>query len=148
MTKSSEGKAVLAVQEIIALVNTTKEKFINSDPALKSYSVEPVMIDDMVFMAKNMLDKQKEFIRNNLPGKIGTICLDIGMLIFLRAIFESLIGLSSTLHYTEDVGYHYTDQGNIRFIRTYGLLTKAERQATKVNSTQQNARCVLMYFFL
>jgi hypothetical protein len=70
MAKSTDGKAVLAVQEIIALVRTTKERFIDTNPALKG-SIEAVTIDDMVFMAKNMLEKQKEFIDNQIPGDIG-----------------------------------------------------------------------------
>jgi hypothetical protein len=70
MAKSTDGKAVLAVQEIIALVRTTKEQFIDTNPALKG-SIEAVTIDDMVFMAKNMLEKQKEFIDNQIPGDIG-----------------------------------------------------------------------------
>ena len=71
MAKSSDGKAVLAVQEIIALVKTSKQQFIDSNPALLRYSVETVTIDDMVFMAKNMLEKQKEFIDEQRPGHIG-----------------------------------------------------------------------------
>jgi hypothetical protein len=70
MAKSTDGKAVLAVQEIIALVRTTKEQFIDTNPALKG-GIEAVTIDDMVFMAKNMLEKQKEFIDNQIPGDIG-----------------------------------------------------------------------------
>jgi len=76
MAKSTDGRAVLAVQEIIALVRTTKEQFIDTNPALKG-SIEAVTIDDMVFMAKNMLEKQKEFIDAQLPGDIGK-CLSCG----------------------------------------------------------------------
>jgi hypothetical protein len=72
MTKSTDGKAVLAVQDIIAAVNNAKERFISNDPALRD-SIEPVTIDDMVFMAKNMLEKQKEFINEQIPGHIGKI---------------------------------------------------------------------------
>jgi hypothetical protein len=72
MTKSTDGKAVLAVQDIIAAVNNAKERFISNDPALRD-SIEPVTIDDMVFMAKNMLEKQKEFIKEQIPGHIGKI---------------------------------------------------------------------------
>ena len=75
MAKSTDGKAVLAVQEIIALVRTTKEQFIDTNPALGS--IEAVTIDDMVFMAKNMLEKQKEFIDAQLPGDIGK-CFSCG----------------------------------------------------------------------
>lgn len=34
-------------------------------------SIEAVTIDDMVYFAKNMLDKQQEFIQNNVSGYIG-----------------------------------------------------------------------------
>ena len=71
MAKSSDGKAVLAVQEIITLVKTSKQQFIDNNPALLRYSVETVTIDDMVLMAKNMLEKQKEFIDEQRPGHIG-----------------------------------------------------------------------------
>jgi len=70
MTKSTDGKAVLAVQDIIAAVKNAKERFISNDPVLKG-SIEAVTIDDMVFMAKSMLQKQKEFIDKQIPGHIG-----------------------------------------------------------------------------
>ena len=55
MTKSSDGKAVLAVQEIIALVKTAKEKYFEQHPALKQYSLETVTIDDMVSIARDFM---------------------------------------------------------------------------------------------
>mmetsp|Transcript_14838 Transcript_14838/g.26967 ORF Transcript_14838/g.26967 Transcript_14838/m.26967 type:complete len:660 (+) Transcript_14838:184-2163(+) len=72
MTKSSDGKAVLAVQEIIALVTTAKQKFITSNPSLQRYCVEAVTIDDMVYFAKNMLDLQEEFMQKQINGYIDT----------------------------------------------------------------------------
>ena len=69
MADSSDGKAVLAVQEIIALVKSAKAMHY---PALEKYSVEAVMIDDMVYFAKNMLDLQQEFIQKGVSGYIGT----------------------------------------------------------------------------
>lgn len=71
MTESSDGKAVLAVQDIIAMVKTAKKKFIDNNPALQHYNVEAVAIDDMFFMAKNMLNKQQDCIRDQLPSNIG-----------------------------------------------------------------------------
>ncbi|KAL7524685.1 hypothetical protein ACHAXR_001548, partial [Thalassiosira sp. AJA248-18] len=70
MAKSSDGKAVLAVQEIIALVKTAKEKYIDRHPALKQHSLEAVTIDDMVFFAKNLLVLQEEFMGKNISGYI------------------------------------------------------------------------------
>jgi deltex-like protein len=70
MAKSSDGKAVLAVQEIIALVKSTKEMYLDGHPALKTYCIDAVTIDDMVFFAKNMLDLQEEFIRKGVSGYI------------------------------------------------------------------------------
>lgn len=71
MAESSDGKAVLAVQEIIALVKTAKEKFIDNSRALQQHNVGAVAIDNMAFMAKNMVDKQEDFIRNHISGYIG-----------------------------------------------------------------------------
>jgi hypothetical protein len=71
MTESSDGKAVLAVQDIIALVQTAKKKFIDNNPALQHNNVEAVAIDDMFFMAKNVLNKQQDCIRDQLPSNIG-----------------------------------------------------------------------------
>lgn len=90
MAKSTDGKAVLAVQEIIALVRTTKEQFIDTNPALRG-SIEAVTIDDMVFMAKNMLEKQKEFIDAQLPGDIGKCLLcEFGLLILCGVLYSKL----------------------------------------------------------
>lgn len=145
MAKSSDGKAVLAVQEIIALVKAAKERFIDSNRALQRHNVEAVTIDDMVFMAKNMLDKQEEFIHNQISGYIGVSCdlLFFSLFCHYRAFAQRLCGLFLLLFlgWTEDVGYHYTDQRNIVNIRTHGLLTSAERQSNKVQAAPKG-RCV------
>ena len=66
MGQSSYGKAVLAVQQILQLVNTTvKEKY----PQFKN-AIFPVAVDDMVFLAKRMLELQHEFLRNSKGGYI------------------------------------------------------------------------------
>ena len=70
MANSSYGKATLAVQEIVALVNNAKEKFLNNNPALKKFSVETVTIDDMVFFAKNMLELQQDYVQKQICGHI------------------------------------------------------------------------------
>ena len=93
MTKSLDGKAVFAVQKIIALVKTAKEKFINSDPALQRYNVKAVTVDDMVFMAKNLLDKQTEFISKQISGQIGgcrAVVLLLHSSVFLLTSFSLL----------------------------------------------------------
>ena len=66
MTTSSYGKAVIAVQEIIAFVNKAK----TTHPMLARYNVDTVAQDDMVFLAKQMLDKSEEFKKNNLPSSV------------------------------------------------------------------------------
>ncbi len=71
MLNSSDGKAVLAVQEIVALVQSAKDKYINGNPALQQLCVETVAMDDMVFMAKNMLEKQEIFTQGRVSGHIG-----------------------------------------------------------------------------
>ena len=63
MTKSSDGKAVWAVQEIIALLNTVEQKYILSNPSLQRYCLDAMKIVDMVYFAKNMLDLQEEFMQ-------------------------------------------------------------------------------------
>ena len=35
-----------------------------------------------------------------------------------------------------DIGYHYTNQNNMAYIRTNGLLTKADRDSQKVKSSK------------
>ncbi|KAL9182764.1 hypothetical protein ACHAXT_004043 [Thalassiosira profunda] len=110
MAKSSDGKAVLAVQEIIALVQSAKAQFIDNNPTLmKQHNcLEAVTIDDMVFFAKNLLDLQGEYISKNIPAHI-------------------------------DVGYHYTGSENMANIRTHGLLTRADRQTNKVQATNKGS---------
>ena len=102
MAKSTDGKSVLAVQQIIALVKTAKEKYIDNNVGLHQHihannmnpaymrgaatsaaaavggnstqeTIEAVTIDDMVFFCKNMLDKQTEMIENDVSGFIGCI---------------------------------------------------------------------------
>ncbi|EJK58624.1 hypothetical protein THAOC_21237 [Thalassiosira oceanica] len=69
MQKSNEGRAVLAVQEIIALVKRVKDQYVSTSN-LRKFEVDSVTIDDMVFFATNMLDLQEEFVRNNVSGFI------------------------------------------------------------------------------
>lgn len=101
MAKSTDGKAVLAVQEIIALARTTKEQFIDTNPALRG-SIEAVTIDDMVFMAKNMLEKQKEFIDAQLPGDIGQ--LSLVRFVFIHYLWSFVLTTSSTPLYNKILG--------------------------------------------
>jgi hypothetical protein len=100
MTTSSYGRAIIAVQEIIAFVNKAKTTF----PLLAKYNVDAVAQDDMVFLARQMLDLQDEFKKKSLPSSI-------------------------------DVGYHYTNQSNMKNIRENGLLTKADREIKNVRSS-------------
>ena len=72
MSNSKEGKAWLAVQEIITLIKNAKEQFMTDKNGLKEYCVEPVMVDDMVFMATDMLDKQEEYVKAGVNGYIDT----------------------------------------------------------------------------
>jgi len=72
MSNSKEGKAWLAVQEIITLIKNAKEQFMTNKNGLKEYCVEPVMVDDMVFMATDMLDKQEEYVMAGVNGYIDT----------------------------------------------------------------------------
>ena len=65
MKSSSDGKSVLAVQRILGLVQSFK----NSNPGLGQY-VDAVAFDDMVFIAKRMLDLQSKFISSNVNGFI------------------------------------------------------------------------------
>ncbi|KAL3944015.1 MAG: hypothetical protein SGBAC_001925 [Bacillariaceae sp.] len=57
MTKSSYGKAVLVVQEILKLTKTYQEKYPNF-----AHNIGYVSTDDMVFLAKNLLEKQAGFL--------------------------------------------------------------------------------------
>jgi hypothetical protein len=66
MTTSSYGRAIIAVQEIIAFVNEAK----TTHPLLTQYNVDAVAQDDMVFLAKQMLDLREEFKKKNLPSSI------------------------------------------------------------------------------
>lgn len=72
MAASSEGKAVLAVQEIMALVRAARERFIDGNPRLGRYRLEAVTVDDMVYFATRMLDLQGEFVSGGANGYIDT----------------------------------------------------------------------------
>jgi hypothetical protein len=48
-----------------------QEKVLDNNPALQHYNVEAVAIDGMFFMAKNVLNKQQDCIRDQLPSNIG-----------------------------------------------------------------------------
>jgi len=63
MTQSNEGKAVLAVQEIIALVNETKANGV---------AVDTITQDEMVYCTENMLNLQQQYIPNGINGYIET----------------------------------------------------------------------------
>ncbi len=69
----SDGKAFLAVQEIVALAQRAKEKFLNNSQTLQKLCVEPVAVDDLVLMAKNMLDKQEDLVQRRVSGHIGKL---------------------------------------------------------------------------
>lgn len=58
MTQSSPGKAVVAVQRIIKLVQDVQQ---NHFPMMANY-IDAVAIDDMVYLAEKMLKQQQEFI--------------------------------------------------------------------------------------
>ena len=74
MTKPNEGRVVLAVQEIIALVKTAQDTFIDSNPALKDYSVDAAAAAaGMAIFVKKMVDEQEKFIQNQVPGYIGKL---------------------------------------------------------------------------
>jgi hypothetical protein len=100
MGTSSYGRAIIVVQEIIAFVNKAKTKH----PLLAQYNVDAVAQDDMVFLARQMLDLQDGFKKKSLPSSI-------------------------------DVGYHHTNQSNMKDIRKNGLLTKADREIKNVRSS-------------
>ena len=112
-----------------------------SNASTPSSCIEAVTIDDMVFFAKNMLDKQQEFIQNNVSGYIGKyIYIGVFKFIFQYAeqhfhkhLFSEIICFIYIM-WGADIGYHYTDQRNMDNIRTHGLLTKAERDTNKVTA--------------
>ncbi|KAL7554867.1 hypothetical protein ACHAWF_018412 [Thalassiosira exigua] len=139
MTNSSEGKAVLAVQEIIALTKMAKEKYIDRHPALQQHSIEAVTFDDMVFFAKDMLDLQQQFLQKQIPGDIGASSV-------LRQILCVKFHVRAVTPHVIDVGFHYTDRRNVDKIRTHGLLTKGERDNQKVQAAPKGryGKCVVV----
>ena len=42
------------------------------DKSLHNYCVEPVTVDDMVYMTTQILDKQEQFVQNKINGYIDT----------------------------------------------------------------------------
>jgi len=121
MAKSTDGKSVLAVQQIIALVKTAKDKYIDNNVGLHQHihsnnmnpaymrgaaasaaaiggsssqeTIEAVTIDDMVFFCKNMLEKQTEMIENSVSGFIGVLC---SFLLAISVAYITLTRLSSS----------------------------------------------------
>ncbi|CAJ1969690.1 unnamed protein product [Cylindrotheca closterium] len=67
MTKSPYGKAVLVVQEILELTKNTKDQAKNEYPNF-AQNFDSVSTDDMVFLAKNLLEKQREFLASGILG--------------------------------------------------------------------------------
>jgi hypothetical protein len=53
MLNSPDGKAVLAVQEIVALVQSANDEFINGKPALQHLCVETVGTELLLCCAKS-----------------------------------------------------------------------------------------------
>ncbi|CAJ1969694.1 unnamed protein product [Cylindrotheca closterium] len=103
MTKSPYGKAILVVQKILELTKKTKDQYPNF-----AQNVDSVSTDDMVFLAKNLLETQASFLAT---------------------------GSSSVF---VDVGYHYTNSINLDSIRTNGLMTKNERDSQGVKANRFN----------
>ena len=105
MMKTNTGRAVLAVERIINLVETMKHQLLAADQNENENEndefIEPVARDDIVFLAERLLQKQEEFKANGIPFHV---C----------------------------IGYHYTDERNMNDIRTNGLMTKAERDTKNV----------------
>jgi hypothetical protein len=78
-------------------------------PSLKEYEIGTVSYDDAVWFAEQMLGLQKEFGNRE-------------------------VGCPTEV----DVGFHYTCKENLPRIRSYGLLTKADRESMKVSSSKQH----------
>ena len=72
MSSTTDGKAWLLVQEMLTLIKSAKEQFISENKSLKHYCVEAVAVDDMVYMATDMLEKQNEFVKSGVCGYIDT----------------------------------------------------------------------------
>ena len=72
MSSTTDGKSWLLVQEMLTLIKSAKEQFISENKSLKHYCVEAVAVDDMVYMATDMLEKQNEFVKSGVCGYIDT----------------------------------------------------------------------------
>lgn len=70
MAQSTDGKSVLAVQEIMSLVTETRaKKKYKHDPNLVDY-IAPVTREDMFYFCKEMLMLQEEFLKKSINGYI------------------------------------------------------------------------------
>jgi deltex-like protein len=65
MADNKSGKAVLAVQSIIKLVQDLKEKF-----PMYADDINEVSVDDMVYLAERLLGQQQDFVSNNIPAYV------------------------------------------------------------------------------
>jgi hypothetical protein len=119
MLNFSDSKAVLAVQEIVALVQSANDEFINNNPALQHLCVETVATEllldaassisdneervemlnswaaifaTLVQSANNMLDKQEDLKQSSVSGHIGKLHdLNIRALSFFEhCIYDTL----------------------------------------------------------
>ena len=66
MLSSHSGKAVLLVQEVIALANQVNQAY----PSLKEFNIQSVSTNDMTYLAEQMLGKQAEFAEKNHPTHV------------------------------------------------------------------------------
>ena len=65
MTENKTGRAVLAVQRIIELVRELKMKY-----PMYATNIDPVATDDMVYLAERLLERQEEFVQDNIPSHV------------------------------------------------------------------------------
>lgn len=65
MADNKSGKAVLAVQSIIKLVQDLKEKF-----PMYADCINEVSVDDMVYLAERLLGQQQAFVDRNIPAYV------------------------------------------------------------------------------
>jgi deltex-like protein len=70
MATSIAGRAVLSVQEIIALVNNVKQTWISKNPTLGRFNLDTVGVDDMVDFCQGLLDRQQKFREKNINAHI------------------------------------------------------------------------------
>eukprot|EP00549_Striatella_unipunctata_P018845 CAMPEP_0118686382 /NCGR_PEP_ID=MMETSP0800-20121206/7782_1 /TAXON_ID=210618 ORGANISM="Striatella unipunctata, Strain CCMP2910" /NCGR_SAMPLE_ID=MMETSP0800 /ASSEMBLY_ACC=CAM_ASM_000638 /LENGTH=632 /DNA_ID=CAMNT_0006583421 /DNA_START=81 /DNA_END=1979 /DNA_ORIENTATION=- len=93
--------------------------------------IQTVAIDDMVFMAEKMLDKQQEFqIRDTVMAEPSKGAANYGedeaaQLLLPLSYFESKQPIPTSL--AVDIGIHFTRSANMDRIKTDGLLTRPER---------------------